>query len=122
LGWYADGFDRLLNFVTPVIWFFATLVGLSLFVLRWKEPHTARPHRVILYPLTPILFCLSSGFLLRASVMHAFTHRTVEAWWTISILVAGIAVSLLFPPDQEKQVVFVDPNDSEGEALRRRST
>lgn len=94
-GRYEQGFVQLLYFVTPVFWFFATLVGLSLFVLRYREPQVRRPRKVLLYPVTPALFCLACVFLFYASFTHAWANRSVEAQWTIGILLAGI-VFILF--------------------------
>ena len=47
------------------------LVGVSLFVLRRREPRTPRPYRAPWYPLVPLLFCLSSLFMVYASVVWA---------------------------------------------------
>lgn len=88
-GWYKDGFNNLLNFEAPVFWSFFFLVGLSLFVLRVREPDAARPYRVILFPLVPILFCASCLFMVYSSVSYAITNRTYEALWAIGILGAG---------------------------------
>lgn len=93
-GSYDQGFDRLLHFTTPVFWSFATLVAISLFVLRWKEPDAHRPVRAFLYPLTPILFCASSAFLFYSSFTYALANRSIEARWTIGILIVGVIVSL----------------------------
>jgi amino acid transporter len=88
-----QGFERLVRFTTPVFWAFATLTGVSLFVLRWKDPQARRPHPVVLYPLTPLLFCLSCLFMLHASVTYAWTQRAPEALWTLGILAAGALAS-----------------------------
>ena len=41
-------------FTTPGFWFFLMLVGVSVFVLRYREPATERPYRVPGYPVTPL--------------------------------------------------------------------
>jgi amino acid transporter len=61
----------MIEFTAPVFWFFFLLAGLAIFVLRQREPNAARPFRVPLYPLTPILFCASSAYLLYSSVAYA---------------------------------------------------
>ena len=96
-GWYEQGFERLLHFTAPVFWFFAALVGLSLFILRWKDPKSERPYRVFLYPLTPALFCVACVFLFHSSFTYAWANRSVEAQWTLGILIAGIAIICLVP-------------------------
>jgi amino acid transporter len=89
-----QGFERLLTFTTPVYWFFAAMVGLSLFILRYKDPTRERSHRVVLYPVTPILFCMSCLFLFVSSVDYARQNASIEAPITIAILVIGAFVSL----------------------------
>jgi amino acid transporter len=64
------GFQTMIDYTAPVFWFFFLLAGVSLFVLRVREPETPRPFRVPLYPLTPALFCLTSGYLLYSSLAY----------------------------------------------------
>lgn len=96
-----QGFDRLLAFTSPVFWAFAILVALSVFVLRYREPALSRPHRVVLYPVTPIIFCLSCIFMLQASITYAQFLQSQQAGWspeamaTACVLVAGTAISYL---------------------------
>lgn len=94
LGWYESGFINLLNFTTPIFWTFFGLVGLSLFVLRAREPDRERPYRVHLYPLVPLIFCASCAFMIYSSVSYAVEHRTYEAVWAIAVLVIGFGASL----------------------------
>jgi len=65
------GVETMIEFTAPVFWFFFLLAGLSLFLLRWREPHVHRPFRVPLYPLTPLVFCASSAYLFYSSVRYA---------------------------------------------------
>jgi amino acid transporter len=67
---------------------------MALFVLRWKEPDLSRPYRVGGYPVTPALFCVSSAFLLYASLAYAAEQRASEAWWAIGLMAAGVLASL----------------------------
>lgn len=94
LGWYESGFINLLNFTTPIFWTFFGLVGFSLFVLRVRDPERERPYRVHLFPLVPLIFCASCGFMIYSSVSYAVEHRTFEAVWAIAVLVIGAGVSL----------------------------
>jgi amino acid transporter len=66
-----DGFEAMVAYTSPVFWFFMLLVGLSIFVLRWREPERPRPFRVPLYPATPLLFCLTAGYLIYSSLDYA---------------------------------------------------
>ncbi len=65
-----SGFETMIEYTAPVFWFFFLLTGISLFVLRKKEPDVNRPFRVPLYPLTPAIFCLSSAYLLYSSLAY----------------------------------------------------
>ena len=81
-----SGFETMLEYTAPVFWFFFLMVGISLFVLRKKEPHAERPFRVPLYPITPILFCLTSTYLLYSSVVYTGLGALVG----IGVLLIGI--------------------------------
>jgi amino acid transporter len=65
------GFDTLLRCSAPVFWFFFLMTGLSLFVLRKKDRDVPRPFRVPLFPLTPLVFCLTSAWMLYSSIEYA---------------------------------------------------
>ena len=93
-GLRDEGFERMVVYTAPLFWLFFLLAGASLFALRAVEPHTPRPYRVAGYPLTPALFCLSSAFMLYASLAYALAHRAAEAWWAIGLMAAGVLASL----------------------------
>ncbi len=97
-GLTPSGFESSVKFTTPVFWIFMVLVGLSVYVLRFRQPNTTRPYRVPGYPITPALFCLSSGFMVYASLEYAIKFRSYEALWAVGILAVGIvtAVALAF--------------------------
>ena len=59
-GLTQNGFEGMVIFTTPGFWFFLMLVAVSVFVLRWRDAAVERPYRVPGYPVTPVLFCLSS--------------------------------------------------------------
>lgn len=90
-----DGFKAMVDYTAPVFWGFLLLVGLSLFVLRWREPDLARPYTVPLYPLTPILFCLTCAYMLHASIAYTGTAALLG----LAVLAAG-APLLLFRRDR----------------------
>lgn len=82
------GFATMVEYTAPVFWFFFLLTGLSLFVLRVREPDTPRPFRVPLYPFTPIVFCATSAYLLYASIMHTGIGALVG----VIVLACGVPV------------------------------
>lgn len=81
-----SGFSTMVEYTAPVFWFFFLLVGVSLFILRKKDPARARPFRVPLYPATPVVFCLFSAYMLQSS----FAYAGVGALAGIGVLAAGI--------------------------------
>ena len=89
---YTDGFEVMVEFTAPVFWGFLFLVGVSLFVMRVKDPQAERPFKVPLYPLTPILFCLTCAYLTYSSVTYAISKGAVY----ISLSVMAVGVLALF--------------------------
>ena len=85
------GFETIVEYTAPVFWFFFLLTGLALFVLRRKEPAVERPFRVPLYPLTPLIFCLTSAYLLYSSLVYTGKGALLG----IGVLLVGVA--LLIP-------------------------
>jgi APA family basic amino acid/polyamine antiporter len=81
-----SGFETIVEYTAPVLWFFFLLVGISVFVLRKKAPDAERPFRVPLYPILPLIFCLSSGYLLYSSLMYTGVGALVG----IGVLLVGL--------------------------------
>ncbi|MCH8048343.1 MAG: amino acid permease [Planctomycetes bacterium] len=71
LKWSADEFETLVAGTAPVFWTFFLLTGLSVFILRFKHPDLRRPYSIPFYPLPPIIFCLTSGWMLYRSLSYA---------------------------------------------------
>jgi amino acid transporter len=63
------------------------LVGLSLFILRFKDP-SVRPFKVPLYPITPLIFCASCGYLAYSSIMYAHSKGAVAI--SAYVMMAGL--------------------------------
>lgn len=110
LGLSRGGFEGMVTFTTPGFWFFLMLVGASVFVLRRREPAVPRPYRVPGYPVTPLLFCLSSAFMVWSGLKYAVENRSWEALWSIAILLVGVTMSFCQPrrrsPGQSSQPPF----------------
>lgn len=94
--WTRDGIQTIVDYAAPVFWFFFLLVGISVFVLRRKEPDAERPFRVPLYPLTPIIFCLTSCYLLYSSLTYALADENKRWGGVVGIGVLLVGAILLF--------------------------
>lgn len=64
------GFSTMVDYLSPVYWFFLSLSALAVIVLRWRFPDAERPFRVPGYPVTPILFFLSCLYTLYSSLAY----------------------------------------------------
>ncbi|MEJ7930659.1 APC family permease [Ramlibacter sp. AN1015] len=94
-AWAGAGFEAVVEFAAPVFWLFFLLTGLSLFVLRWREPLARRPFRVPLYPLVPAVFCASCGYMLWSSVAYVGAQRVggvAAGWIGVAVLASGVLV------------------------------
>lgn len=89
-----DGFQAVVEYSAPVFWFFFLLVGISLFVLRWRMPDAERPFRVPLYPLLPAIFCLTCAYLLYSSLAYTGTGALIGV---AVVALGGILLLFLNP-------------------------
>jgi amino acid transporter len=85
-AWRRGGFEAMVSYTAPVFWLFFLLTGVSLFVLRAREPAAQRPFEVPLYPLTPAVFCLSCAYLLYSSLAYTGAGAALGA----AVLAAGL--------------------------------
>lgn len=100
-----SGFVMMVEYTAPVFWLFFLLSGVSLFVLRRREPQVVRPFSVPLYPLTPILFCGVCAYMLHSSLVYTGKGALLG----VGVLLAGIPFLLFHllrdrPPKQEDPV------------------
>jgi amino acid transporter len=92
-----DGFSAMVEFTAPVFWFFFLLTGVGLFVLRFREPHVARPFKVPLYPILPLVFVITCGYLFYSSVTYAQSQQAVHiTFWVMGFgAVAWVLMRIL---------------------------
>ncbi|CAN1521246.1 PotE Amino acid transporters [Burkholderiaceae bacterium] len=88
----SDGFMAMVEFTAPVFWTFLFLVGLGLFILRFKD-RSVRPFSVPLYPITPLIFCGSCAYLAYSSITYA--HSKGAAAISFYVMLAGIVALLI---------------------------
>jgi len=92
----GGGFATMVQYTAPVFWLFFLLAGLSLFVLRVREPDTPRPFKVPLFPVLPLVFCGACGYMLYSSLGYVggSTYLGVNAAW-VGVAVLGVGVVLM---------------------------
>jgi len=71
-GAYAEnGLQAMVAYTSPVFWLFMMLTALALIRLRERDPHHARPFKVPLYPITPLILALVCLGLCWSSLVYA---------------------------------------------------
>ena len=85
------GFVTMVEFTAPVFWLFFLLAGVSLVVLRIREPGVPRPFKTPLFPLIPVVFCSTCLYMLQASL--AYTGR--GALVGVGVLFVGAVIAVL---------------------------
>jgi amino acid transporter len=65
-----SGLKAMVYYTSPVFWLFFLLTGVSLIVLRYRDPAAQRPFRVPLFPVTPLIFCAVCAYMLYSSIMN----------------------------------------------------
>ncbi len=92
-SFFGDGFRAMVEFTAPVFWLFFLLAGISLFVLRRREPQIERPFKVPLYPLFPLLFCAVCAAMLWSSLSFVSSQSLGAlnaAWIGVAVLAVGV--------------------------------
>jgi amino acid transporter len=87
----TSGFEAMVEFTAPVFWIFLLLVGVALFRLRTSDGSAQRPFRVPLYPITPLVFCVSCAYLAYSSITYAHSKGAIH----ISMAVMGFGLIAL---------------------------
>ncbi|MGB8991983.1 MAG: amino acid permease [Desulfobaccales bacterium] len=85
----AGSFLDTILYTAPVVWAFFLATGLTVFVLRHKEPEIPRPYKVSLYPVVPLIFAACCLFMLYSSVSYALARRPVGLLLLVGILLIG---------------------------------
>jgi amino acid transporter len=100
------GFATMVEYTAPVFWFFFFLVGLSLIILRVKDPNIKRPFRAPLHPLLPVAFCASCLYMLQASV----AYTGIGALVGVAVLLTGVPLYLVARYSQSQATELEEDN------------
>jgi len=85
-------FEQLYSYVIFGFWIFMGLTVLGVMILRRKFPDRPRPYKTWGYPVTPILFILSSIFLTINSLLRAFWNSFAG----LALIALGIPAYLIW--------------------------
>ena len=85
-------FEQLYSYVVFGFWIFMGLTVAGVMVLRRKRPDLPRPYKTWGYPVTPILFILSSVFLTVNSLIRTFWNSFAG----LALIALGIPVYLIW--------------------------
>jgi len=91
----SENIYKLVACTAPVFWLFFFLTGMSLFVLRWKDPGVERPYRVPLYPVLPLVFVISCAFMLYKSSAYALEQQPAEALIVAGLMLLGVPLGIM---------------------------
>jgi basic amino acid/polyamine antiporter, APA family len=80
----------MVEFTSPVFWFFILLIAVALIVLRFKYAHVSRPFRVPLYPILPLAFIGTCAYLLYRSLLYAQSEKAVHI--SLYVMAVGFGV------------------------------
>lgn len=86
----AGSFIDTIVYTAPIFWSFVLATGLSLFVLRRKDPDTARPCKVALYPVVPIIFCAVCTFMCYSAFSYAYAVKPIALLILAVLVLAGL--------------------------------
>jgi APA family basic amino acid/polyamine antiporter len=99
----GGGFQAMVEFTAPVFWLFFLLTGVSLFVLRQREPQVERPYRVPLYPVLPAIFVAVCAYMLWSSLSYVSSQALGgfnAAWIGVAVLAIGGVLLAVLPDSQ----------------------
>ncbi len=81
-----SGFQAMVDYTAPIFWLVLLFTGLSVIVLRRREPEADRPYEVPLYPVTPILFAGAATYMLYSSITYAGDGALLG----VAVMLAGV--------------------------------
>jgi len=90
-----DGFTSMVAYTTPVFWTFFLGCGVALFVFRAREGR-APTFSVPLYPLVPLVFCATCGYMLYSSVNYVRFATSFGGAVLAGIVVMALGIPLYF--------------------------
>jgi amino acid transporter len=104
--WLAGGGDPFymtVKLTVAVFWSFFCLTGVSLIVLRERDPLTPRPFHVPGYPVLPIIFCAWCAYLVVGTIFEDIQNGAIESLIGVGILFIGLPLYFIPTKLRERQ-------------------
>ena len=79
-------FQSILVFTGFILGLNTLFAVFGVFVLRWRQPTLARPYRITLYPLPPLIFL---GITLW-TLWHILAQQPLEGWLALGVIALGL--------------------------------
>lgn len=102
---WSGNFDQLTDLLIFASFIFYGATAFGVIVMRYKEPETFRPYRVIGYPVLPVIFSLFCLTL----VMVTIIRQPVQAITGLTLIFSGIPVYLYFSRLNQKKNLNENP-------------
>lgn len=105
-----EGFKQMVAVTAAAFWMFFFLTGLSLFVLRIKDPETERPFRVPFYPWLPLVFCAWCVYMMYGAIVY-------KPWLSLlSLLILAGGLPFYYWPRKTRRRVEKVERETVGQA------
>jgi len=86
---FAGSFIDTILYSAPVVWLFFLGTGISVFMLRRREPHVERPYKISGFPVPALIFCAACLFMFYSSFTYALAMKPIGLTIALSVLAAG---------------------------------
>ncbi len=88
---FTSSFEQVLMYAGITLIITTSLTVISLFILRYTEPHLNRPYKVWGYPFTPLIYLITNFWIL----FYSFRDATFESIIGLGIVLLSIIIYFL---------------------------
>jgi APA family basic amino acid/polyamine antiporter len=93
--------DQLIAYATAAMLMIGIMSVLSVILLRRRRPDAERPYRTLAYPVTPLLYCVSSAGVLVILVKQVDVSVLLAvAWFALALVLHRLFRRPTEPPNQ----------------------
>jgi len=88
---FTSSFEQVLMYAGITLIITTSLTVISLFILRYTEPHLNRPYKVWGYPFTPLIYLITNFWIL----FYSFRDATFESIIGLGVVLLSIIIYFL---------------------------